>query len=479
MRERSAVRGKHFQHYLGHADVDPHPSLRYARLSRSPHLPTVRRVATLQQDEAAAQAVPAPRGRFATFRALRHRDYRLLWFGQLGHSASQWMEQVIRPVLVYELTESATAVAWVVFMRMLPVLLFGVLAGAAADRFDKKRILFITQNITASMHFLLAFLVLSGRVELWQIYATAMVAGAAFAFNQPARQTIVPRIVPPEDLLNAVALNTAAMNFMRIGGGAIAGLLLIALSIGGVYLLNGVIYIGVIVMTVVMHVPRDEPRARRSSLLADLGEGFAYVQKNRAVGGLVLLALILYVFGMPYQQVFVPLVAFRIFELDRSWVGWMLSFTGLGAIVGSLFVASRTEYRRPGLALGLNLVVFGSALLVVALSRWLPLTLLALAVAGSMTVSFMALTNTLLLSATPPELQGRVLSLMSLDRGIIPAGALLAGFLAESLGVRIGIATMATILLILAGFAIVLLIPRLSGIRAYTPSRRTAVRGAG
>jgi MFS family permease len=436
-------------------------------------------VATLQTDEAAAPAATAKRGRFSTFRALRHRDYRFLWFGQLGHSASQWMEQVIRPVLVYELTESATAVAWVVFMRMLPVLLFGVLAGAAADRFDKKRILFVTQNITASMHFLLAFLVLSGRVELWQIYATAMVSGAAFAFNQPARQTIIPRIVPPDDLLNAVALNTAAMNFMRIGGGAIAGILLIALSIGGVYLLNGVIYLGVIALTVMMHVPRDAPRVRRSSLLGDLVEGFKYVQTNRAVGGLVLLALILYVFGMPYQQVFVPLVAFRIFELDRSWVGWMLSFTGLGAIVGSLVVASRTEYRRPGLALGINLVVFGSALLVIALSRWLPLTLLALAVAGSMTVSFMALTNTLLLSATPPALQGRVMSLMSLDRGIIPAGALLAGVLAESFGVRIGIALMAIVLLILAGLAIVLLIPRLSGIHAYAPTRRTAVRSAG
>jgi MFS family permease len=429
----------------------------------------------LRQDEPRADSIAEAQGRLGMFRALRHRDYRLLWFGQLGHSASQWMEQVIRPVLVYELTESATAVAWVVFMRMIPVLLFGVLAGAAADRFSKKRILFISQNVTASMHFLLAFLVLSGRVELWQVYATAMVSGAAFAFNQPARQTIIPRIVPPDDLMNAVALNTAAMNFMRIGGGAIAGVLLITLSIGGVYLLNGVIYLGVILLTQLIHVPPDPPRERRTSLLGDLGEGFAYLQKNRAVGGLVLLAMILYVFGMPYQQVFVPLVAFRLFDLDRSWVGWMLSFTGVGAIAGSLFVASRTEYRRPGLALGLNLVIFGGALLALSLSRWLPLTLLSLAVAGSMTVSFMALTTTLLLSATPPALQGRVMSLMSLDRGIIPAGALLAGFLAESFGVRAGIASMAIILLALAGLAIVLLIPRLGGIKTYATARRTVV----
>ncbi|MGE0542692.1 MAG: MFS transporter, partial [Dehalococcoidia bacterium] len=316
-------------------------------------------------------------------------------------------------------------------------------------------------------------------VQLWQIYVSAMVAGAALAFNQHARQTMIPRLVPPDVLLNAVALNTTAMNFMRIGGGAIAGLLLIKFSIGGVYLLNGIIYLGVIITTQMIRLPKEVPRIHKRSLAGDLSEGFAYVKTNRAVGGLVLLALILYVFGMPYQQVFVPLVAFQVFDLDRAWVGWMLSFTGLGAITGSLFVASRTEYRRPGLALAINLVVFGSALLVVGLSRWLPLTLIALAVAGSMTVSFMALTNTLLLSATPPELQGRVLSLLSLDRGIIPAGALLAGLLAESLGVGAGIVVMALILLSLSAVAIVFLIPRLNGIQVHAGARRTRVRHAG
>jgi MFS family permease len=434
-------------------------------------------VTAAPQHDILPQATTSTQGRFTTFRALKYRDYRLLWTGQLLHSASQWMEQVIRPVLVYELTESATAVAWVVFMRMIPVLLFGVLAGAAADRFDKKRILLITQSVTMSMHLTLAALVLTGTVELWQVYATAMIAGAAFAFNQPARQTMIPRIVPRDVLMNAVALNTAAMNFMRIGGGAIAGLLLIAFSIGGVYLLNGIIYIGVIITTQLIRIPKDEPRTGKRGLIGDLAEGFAYVKTNRAVGGLVLLALILYVFGMPYQQVFVPLVAFRIFDLDRSWVGWMLSCTGLGALVGSLVVASRTEYRRPGLALATNLVVFGGALLVISVSRWLPLTLVALAVAGSMTVSFMALTNTLLLSATPPELQGRVLSLLSLDRGIIPAGALLAGLLAERYGVGPGIAAMAVILLCLSAVAIVFLVPRLNRIQPDAGARRTVVRG--
>jgi MFS family permease len=382
------------------------------------------------------------------------------------------MEQVIRPVLVYELTGSASAVAWVVFLRMIPSLLFGVLAGAAADRFNKKRILFTTQNVTCSMHFLLALLVLSGRVELWHIYVTALVSGAAMAFNQPARQSMIPRLVPREDLMNAVGLNTAAMNVMRVGGGAMAGVLLIVLDIGEVYLLNGLVYIYVIASTMMIKMPVDAKPRARTSLMADLEEGFSYVRANRAVGGLVLISMILFVFGMPYQQVFVPLVAFETFNLDRSWVGWMLSCTGLGAITGALFVASRGEYKRPGLALGINLVVFGSALLVIAASRWLPLTLLSLAVAGCMTTSFMALTNGLLLSATPVELHGRVMSLMSLDRGIIPAGALLSGVLADRYSVGPAMAIMATVLLLLAGLAILLLVPSLNRINLHPGPRR-------
>lgn len=442
----------------------------------------------VERDSVAVAAAPAsgspaaersPSRLSETFRALRYRDYRLLWTGQLGHSASMWMEQVIRPVLVYELTQSAKAVAWIVAMRMIPVLLFGVLAGAVADRFDRKKVLFCTQSTTCAMHAVLAVLVISGRVELWHVYATALVAGAALAFNGPARQSLIPRLVPREDLMNAVALNTTAMNIMRIGGGAMAGVLLIVFNIGEVYALNAVIYIGVIIATQSIRIPKEPPRENRGSLFSDLGEGFVYVSKHRTVGGLILLALILFVFGMPYQQVFVPLIAYRVFELDRSWVGIMLSCTGVGALAGSLFVASRTDYKRPGFALAVNLLVFGGALVALGLSPWLPLTLFLLAVAGSMTVSFMAVMNTLILSATPQELHGRVMSLLSLDRGIIPLGALLAGLLADEFSTGIGMMSMGSIVIVLSIPAIIFLVPSLNTIRLQPGLRRRGHGGGG
>lgn len=416
----------------------------------------------------AATTEQLPGGRLGTFRALRHRNYRLMWLGQLGHSASLWMEQVVRPVLVYEITHSALLVSLVVFMRMIPVLLFGVLAGVVADRYDKRRILGVCQSVTGLMHFVLAALVLTGVVEVWHIFVTAVISGAAMAFNQPARQSLIPKMVPQADLLNAVALNTMAMNFMRIGGGALAGLMLVVLSPGGVYLLNGIIYLGVIVCTELMRFPEERRDRPRSSFGADLGEGFTYVRGNRPVMGLVVMAMVLFVLGMPYQQVFVPLLALDVFDLNRSWVGLMLSCTGVGALAGSLFVASRSRYARPELALVINLIVFGAALVALGLSRWLPLSLVVLALAGSMTVSYMSVTNALLLSITPQDLHGRVMSLLSLDRGVIPLGAILAGVLSEQFSPQTGLVVMGSLVLIATVAAIVLIVPSLRHLGAHT-----------
>ncbi|MGB6836729.1 MAG: MFS transporter [Dehalococcoidia bacterium] len=385
----------------------------------------------------------------ATFSSLRYRDYRLLWTGQVGHSASLWMEMVIRPVLILHLTDSALQVGLVVATRMVPTLLFGLIAGVVADRFDKRRILLACQTVTMSMHFLLAMLVLSGMVEVWQVFATAFVSGTSMAFNQPARQSLVPRLVPERELLNAIALNTAAMNVMRIAGGGLAGVLLIPLGVGAVYLLNGFLYIGVMLTTVLMRVP---PQGRAASgpspsWVEDLKEGFAFVGRNPAILYILAPALILFVFGFPYNSVFVPLLAKQVLDLGDSGVGALLATTGVGALAGSLVMASRSDIRRRGLLMLVFLAIFSGALILLSRSTFLPLALLALLLVGSAGVSYMALTNTLLLENSPRELHGRVLSLMSLDRGLVPLGATIAGALAATLGPQSGLLVMALICL--------------------------------
>ncbi len=400
----------------------------------------------MAEEAAVAREAPvtAPGGRLSTFSSLRHRDYRYLWLGQVGHAASLWMEQIVRPVLILQLTDSALMVGLVVATRMTPMLLFGLLAGVAADRLHRKRILLATQWVTMSVHFLMAALLLTGVIEPWHVFATTFVSGTSMAFNQPARQSLIPQMVPKEELLNAVALNTTAINIMRIAGPALAGLLLFS-GVGPVYLLNGVIVAGVMVCTYLMHV-RYEPRPAEGapSVVQDLRESFAFVGGNRAVLFVLGPALILFIFGFPYQSVFVPLFAKKVLDLGDSGVGALVAVTGAGALVGSLILASQSTLRRRGLLLLGFLALFSCGLLVFSRSTILPLSILALMATASMSSSYMALNNSLLLELSPAEMHGRVMSLMSLDRGLVPLGATIGGALAAWLGPQDGLLVMAS-----------------------------------
>ncbi|MBI4298020.1 MAG: MFS transporter [Chloroflexi bacterium] len=410
----------------------------------------------LDKDTTEARSLPLPSeaGGIRTFRALGYRSYRYFWLGQLGDSAAMWMEQVIRPLLILQLTGSALMVGLVITVRMVPIFAFGIIAGVIADRYDKRRILMYSQAVTMLMHLTLAVLLISGRVQIWHIFATAFIAGGSMAFKQPARQSMVPRLVPADVLLNGLALNSAAMNIMRVTGASLAGVLLIAFNYGQVYLLNALIFVGVIWTTTQIklseptEIPVELPyvRHRRSrgwALLRDLADGFRYINSNRLVLYLMGMALLIFILGQPYQQVFVPLIALKVLEVGRTGAGWMLALTGVGALIGSITIASRERFPRRGLLMMLMVMVFSLALILLSRSTWIPLSAVALILAGSMQTSYMALNNSLLLERTPQEFHGRVMSLMSLDRGLMSVGAILAGSLAEALGPQLGLTIIA------------------------------------
>ena len=387
-----------------------------------------------------------------TFRSLRYSGFRYMWLGQMGHSATMWMEQVARPLLILELTGSALQVGLVISVRMLPQFVFGLLAGVVADRYDKRRVLMLSQTVTMLMHLILAILILTGDIQVWQIFVTAFISGASMAFNQPARQSLIPRLVPAGTLLNALALNTAAMNIMRILGASLAGLLLLFLDYGQIYLFNAILFTGVIWTTFKMReLENNDIRAsgrtgssrEHTSFVGDFVTGFRYVLSNRLLLYLVGLAVVLFVFAMPYQQVFIPLLALDVLHIDRSGAGWMLALTGVGALIGSLTIASRKSLPHRGILMMAFLVIFGLALVLLAQSKWIPVSGLALIVAGGMVTSYNALNTSLLLEKSPPEFHGRVMSLMSLDRGLVSVGGILAGVLAEMLGPQVGLTAMA------------------------------------
>jgi hypothetical protein len=213
-------------------------------------------------------------------------------------------------------------------------------------------------------------------------------------------------------------------------------------------------------------------KTNTGGIFGDLKEGFSYIASNSTLGMVTALALIIFVFGMPYQQVFVPLLAKETLDIGDSGVGFLQGATGIGAFAGSLFVAWKSGIKKPGLQLVFNMLVFGGALVLISLQATFIGTCVLLAVAGSMTVTYMAFTNGIMLEYSTPEMHGRVMSLLSLDRGLIPLGAIFAGTLASTIGVRPGLFTLGMTVLVLSGLALVF-----GGKRLASISSANAVSG--
>lgn len=387
---------------------------------------------------------PDSPARAGTFHSLRYFDYRMLWFGQVGAAGSNWMEQLARPLLILELTDSALMVGLITATRLVPQLILGVWAGVLADRLDKRRILLVSKSITFLMHATTAAIILTGVIEPWMVFVTTFVAGSAMAFDNPARQSLIPRMVPREYLSNAIALNSAAMNVMRIGGPSIAGLVLAFAGLGDLYLLQSIVYITVIYCTLRIKTVTKEAKRKDSSMMSELLEGFDAVRADKIIFYILVLNLVLFIFGFPYQHVFIALIAIDVLDVGKSGAGLLISVTGVGALIGSLTVATIGDrlQRRGVVMLGM-IFVFGLALLMFSRVESVYLAIPALMLTGAMQVSFMALNTSFILARTPTELHGRVMSLFSLDRGLVPLGATLGGALAAVLGPQDGLLVMA------------------------------------
>lgn len=392
------------------------------------------------------QAITAPKRAVVwkprTFQALTYRNYRFLWLGQLGSSSSMWMEQVARPWLMLELTGSAVALGLVVAVRMVPMLTFGLLAGVVADRFDRRRVFLLCQTLSTSVHLATAVLIFSGVIQPWHVYALAFTMGTALAFNQPARQALIPSLVDGEHLTNAIALNTVAMNMMRIIGTSAGGVLIAVVGLGNVYLLNSVLYSWAVMMTLLIRVPSDrQPDRTHESMWNSLTQGLRYAWGNRVALGAISLATALFVF-MPYSSIFIPLFAREVLKTGSSGVGFLMAATAVGALSGALTVATIGHFRRRGRILVTGVILFGAGLIAFSGVSWLhllPLSYLIIAMVGLMQTSYMSINNAVLLESAPAAMHGRIMSLMSLDRGLIPLGAMIAGFLAASAGPQVGL----------------------------------------
>ena len=399
-------------------------------------------------DEAPVGAA-SPRFRFQTFSSLRHLDFRYLWTGTFMMSAGQWIQQVTLGWLVYDLTGNSMLLGALNGLRALPFLVTGPMAGVAADRMDRKKLLLRTQWILVVTAILMGSLVASGFLKVWHIFLFTLITGIAWTFTEPVRQSMIPSVVPKKDLANAIALNSGGFNLMKIIGPALGGAMIALFGASGNFFVQAIAYIGVLFMVYWMHVPPTPGEARRSSALANLKEGFAYVWSTPAVLALMMLAYVPRIFAVPYQTL-MPVFQKDVLKVGPDGLGLLMAAPGLGALLAVLILASlANRIRRQGAFLVASILILAFFLILFSQIKSFPLALVTLVAAGVFQMLFLASTNTLLQLTVPDQLRGRVMSLYMLDRGFMPAGALFAGVTAHFIGAPSAVATMGGIVIVL------------------------------
>ncbi len=399
--------------------------------------------------EAGKPDTRARRFRLRTFAALGHADYRYLWTGTLLMSSGQWIQQVTLGWLLYDLTGNSMLLGALNGLRALPFLVTGPLAGVAADRMDRRRLLLKTQWVLIITAVFMGALVASPYLHVWHIFLFTLITGIAWTITEPVRMSMIPSVVPKNELANAIALNSGGFNLMKVIGPALGGAMIAWFGAADNFFVQGIAYSGVLVMVYWMHIPPVRPEVKRSSAMANLKEGFAYVWSTPAVLALMTLAYVPRVFAVPYQTL-MPVFQKDVLQVGPEGLGMLMAAPGVGAVIAVLTMASlANRFRRQGLFLVGSIVILGLLLILFSQLTSFALALVTLVVAGAFQMFFLASTATILQLLVPDELRGRVMSLYMLDRGFMPAGALFAGTAAHFVGAPMTVAAMGAIVVVL------------------------------
>jgi MFS family permease len=380
-----------------------------------------------------------------TFAALKHRNFRLFFVGQLVSLTGTWMQNTAQGWLVYQLTGSKVLLGTVAAVSTLPMLGLSLWGGSVADRHPKRTVIIYTQVAMMLTAFVFAALVGGGRIQPWHILTLAALGGVAMAFDMPARQAFMVEMTSAEHLMNAISLNSSIVNGARVVGPAVAGLLMAHVGLAWCFLLNGVSFIAVIAGLLMMRLPAFVPPQKPRSAGRHILEGFQYVGAHRRVRLLLLLFAVVGIFGWSYA-VLLPAYATDILHVNESGYGVLLSANGFGALLGALTVATYGGRVRPRLMILGGLWLFSAMLALLAIVRWYPLALLCLAVGGWGMLLYFSTTNTLIQSHVADAMRGRVMGIWALVfGGMMPLGGLESGFLSHAVGVPWTIAVGAVI----------------------------------
>lgn len=395
----------------------------------------------MQAARSRAGSPPGPsRGRL--LRALRHRNYRLFMSGQGISLIGTWLQQVALSWLVFRLTHSAVLLGLVGFSGQIPSFLLAPVAGVMTDRWNRRRLLLLTQALSMLQAALLGVLVLTHRIEVWHVMVLAALLGLVNAFDMPGRQSFVVEMIEDRaDLPNAIALNSSMVNAARLVGPAVAGALLATVGEGWCFLFNATSYIAVIASLLLIRVtPPVLAVTAPQNVLESFREGARYAFGSPPIRALLLLLATMSLVAMPYS-VLMPVYATQNLHGDATTLGWLMAATGVGALGGALYLASRPSVLGLGRIIAGGALLFGVSLVLFSFSRSLPLSLFILVFVGLGMMVQMSGSNTILQTIVAEEKRGRVMSFYSMAfMGMAPFGSLLAGALSSHLGVTTTVA---------------------------------------
>jgi MFS family permease len=367
--------------------------------------------------------------------ALRSRNYRLFFAGQGISLIGSWMTQLATVWLVYHITNSALLLGVVGFTSQIPNFVLTPFGGVLVDRFSRHRILIFTQVLSMLQSLTLAVLALSNLINIEQILVLSFIQGVISAVDAPARQAFVTELIDrKEDLANAIAINSTMFNGARLIGPAIGGLLIAQVGEAYCFLIDGLSYIAVIIALLAMKFQPKQIPAVHGNPLQRIKEGFVYAFRCPPIRAILLLSALVSLMGMQYTTL-VPVFADKILQGNAQTLGFLMAASGVGAVFGGIYLVTRTTVVGLGKLIILGPALLGSGLITFSLSRFLPLSLLAMLLVGLGTILQIASGNTVLQTIVDDDKRGRVMSLYTMSfLGIVPFGSLLGGAIADRIG---------------------------------------------
>jgi predicted MFS family arabinose efflux permease len=369
-----------------------------------------------------------------TFRAFRYRDFRLMWMGACASTIGTFVQQFAQSWLVYDLTKDPFYLGLDLFLGQLPIMMFSLFGGVFADRLDRRKMLLTSQYIQMVCAFLLALLFLLHAVKVWHILTLSFIVGIGQSFGGPAYSALLPTLVGPEDLSNAIAMNSIQFNIARVLGPTIGGLAYATLGATWCFALNGVSFLAVIASLFMIHV-KFIPSKSTESVLTSMKEGIRFIRHRDGMSALVVLAFCTTLFGFSLTS-FLPVFVRNVFQRGPETYTLLLVCSGAGSICGALAVAASEKLKGQGRLTLLILVTLGLVTSGFALSRWLPLSCTLMFLAGATIMASASFMLSLAQLITTNAMRGRVMSVYNLAfRAGIPLGALAFGKLIPIFGV--------------------------------------------